>query len=174
MSETPKSLTNHERTFSADEIIVSKTDLKGRITYVNDIFLEVSGYSEAEAMGQPHSLVRHPDTPRCLFKLLWDHLEADREIFVYLNNRAKTGDFYWVLAHITPTYNLRGEKIGYHSNRRVPRREAIAKLQPLYDKLLQEERRHSDRKVGQEASYAMLLDMLKQEGKPYGEFVLGL
>lgn len=174
MSDKAQHLTGRERTFDQDQIIVSKTDLTGRITYVNDIFLDVSGYSEAEAMGQPHSLVRHPDTPRCLFQLMWEYLDANREIFVYINNRAINGDHYWVLAHITPTFNLKGEKVGYHSNRRVPRPEPVQKLQPLYDKLLQEERRHSDRKVGQQAAYGMLMDILKQEGKPYAEFVLSL
>ena len=64
-----------------DEIIVSKTDLKGRITYANDVFQRVSGYTAKELLGQPHSIIRHPDMPRCIFKLLWDRLEAKEEIF---------------------------------------------------------------------------------------------
>jgi PAS domain S-box-containing protein len=70
-----------ERTFGEDEIIVSKTDVKGRITYANQVFLRVAGYTERELLGQPHNIIRHPDMPRCVFKLLWDTLEAKREIF---------------------------------------------------------------------------------------------
>ena len=94
-----------ERTFKEDEIIVSKTDLKGIITYANRTFLEVAMYSEDEVLGQPHSLIRHPDMPRCVFKLLWDTIQGGEEIFAYVKNMAKNGDYYWVFAHVTPTFN---------------------------------------------------------------------
>lgn len=87
-------LTGHERTFPEHEIIVSKTDPRGRMTYVNDIFLLVSGYAEDELIGEPHSKIRHPHMPRCVFKLLWDTILSGREIFAYVNNRAKSGDHY--------------------------------------------------------------------------------
>ena len=98
-------LTGVERTFGEDEIIVSKTDLTGRITYANDVFLRISGYAEAEVLGQPHSIIRHPGTPRAVFSLLWRTIESGREIFAYVVNRAKNGDHYWVLAHVTPTFS---------------------------------------------------------------------
>jgi len=90
MSAVAIAPTGMERRFEEDEIIVSKTDLKGRITYANQVFLRVAGYSEKEVLGQPHNLIRHPDMPRCVFKLLWDTLEAKREIFAYVLNMAKT------------------------------------------------------------------------------------
>ena len=96
-------LTGVERFFDKDEIIVSKTDLKGRMTYCNDVFLRIAGYTEQELLGQPHSIIRHPDMPRCVFKLLWDTIGAGKEIFAYVINRAKNGDHYWVLAHVTPS-----------------------------------------------------------------------
>ena len=94
--------TGRERTFGPDELIVSKTDLKGRMTYANDVFLRISGYDLDELIGQPHSLIRHPEMPRGLFRLLWQRISTGHEVFAFINNLAKTGDHYWVLAHVTP------------------------------------------------------------------------
>ncbi len=174
MATTSRTMTGKARTFPPDELIVSKTDKTGRITYVNDVFITVSGYSESEVLGQQHSIVRHPETPRCLLKLLWDTVSDGREIFVYPNNRAKNGDHYWVFAHVTPDLGPTGEVTGYHSNRRVPRQEAIDRLLPLYGDLLAEERRHEDSKEGLAASSRLLNATLEREGKCYDEFILGL
>ncbi len=84
--------TGRERTFHEDEIIVSKTDLKGVITYANQVFVRVAGYSEQELLGQPHNLIRHPDMPKCVFKLLWDTISQGNEIFV------NGGEKVWRLA----------------------------------------------------------------------------
>ena len=86
MKQDNLSLTGVERHFDEHEIIVSKTDLKGRITYANDTFLRVAGYRERDILGQPHSIIRHPDMPRCVFALLWQTIEAGREIFAYVIN----------------------------------------------------------------------------------------
>ena len=86
--------TGVERFFDDDDIIVSKTDLKGKITYANRVFSQVSGYTEPELIGQPHNLIRHPDMPRCVFKLLWDTVQDGREIFAYVVNLCKGGDHY--------------------------------------------------------------------------------
>ncbi|MBI3446334.1 MAG: PAS domain-containing protein [Magnetospirillum sp.] len=174
MSNSPIQPSGKERTFAEDEIIVSKTDTKGRLTYVNDVFLTVSGFTEAELIGQPHSLIRHPEMPRCVFKLLWDSIASGKELFAYVVNLAKNGDHYWVLAHVTPDFGPDGQIVGYHSNRRVPRRDALAKVQPLYQSLLKVEAAAADRKQGMEAAFAALVEQLKREGKPYAEFVLGL
>jgi hypothetical protein len=91
-----------------------------------------------------------------------------------VNNRASNGDYYWVLAHITPTFGPDGSIVGYHSNRRSPRREALAKIQPLYRRLLDIERGAADRKIGLDASMRALTDILATEGKSYGEFIFGL
>ena len=174
MAARSQSLTGVERTFPEGEIIVSKTDPRGRLTYVNDIFLQVSGYAQAELIGQPHSFIRHPDMPRCIFKLLWETIQSGREIFAYVNNRAKNGDHYWVLAHVTPNLDDAGAVQGFHSNRRVPTRRALAAIEPLYARLLAEERWHVDRKVGLDASATMLTSILTGQGVPYDKFVLGL
>ncbi|MBV5345526.1 MAG: PAS domain-containing protein, partial [Rhodoferax sp.] len=85
----------------------------------------ISGYEEFEIIGAPHSILRHPDMPRCVFKLLWDSIKNNEEIFAYVLNKSKNGDHYWVHAHVTPTVNRKNEIIGYHSNRRAPSRGAI-------------------------------------------------
>jgi PAS domain S-box-containing protein len=167
-------LSGRERFFPEDEIIVSKTDTKGRITYANDIFLEVSGYSEDELVGAPHSIIRHPAMPRAVFKLLWESIGAGREIFAYVNNRAKNGDHYWVFAHVTPWFDKNGAVAGYHSFRRLPKRAAIAAVTPLYQKLLDVEAANADRKAGIDASVSLLFELLKAQGVSYDRFVLSL
>jgi PAS domain S-box-containing protein len=166
--------TKTERTFGDDEIIVSKTDERGRLTYVNDVFRHVGLFTEKELLGQPHSIVRHPDMPRCVFKLLWDTVESGQEIFAYVKNMAKNGDFYWVFAHVTPSFGPDGKIVGYHSNRRFPRPESIAKIDPMYQRLLEEEQRHSDRKVGMQAGYDLLVSLLQDQRVEYEEFVFSI
>ncbi len=166
--------TQTERTFGDDEIIVSKTDTKGRILYANDVFCRVGQYAERELIGQPHSILRHPDMPRCVFQLLWEAITNGREIFAYVKNLAKSGDYYWVLAHVTPSYDKAGHIEGYHSNRRRPDAAAIRQIAPLYQALLEEERRHADRKQGQAAGVALLQKRLAERGQSYDEFVFTL
>jgi PAS domain S-box-containing protein len=174
MARADQHLTGVERTFGNNEIIVSKTDTKGRIIYANEVFLRVAGYGEREIIGQPHSIIRHPAMPRCVFKLLWDTIEAGNEIFAYVLNRARNGDHYWVFAHVTPTFDSSGKIVSYHSNRRVPRRDAVAKAEGLYAELLAIEQGHSDRKAGLEASFNAMVAKLQAAGVPYDEFVFSL
>lgn len=166
--------TGVERFFDEDEIIVSKTDTTGRITYANDVFLRIAGYTEEEILDKPHSIIRHPDMPRCVFKLLWDTIESGREIFAYVINRCRNGDHYWVLAHVTPTLDAHGAIVGYHSSRRVPNRAALTTITELYRQLRAEEARHGDRKEGLEASHAMLGDVLRGKGMRYDQLIFAL
>ncbi|HTZ99242.1 MAG TPA: PAS domain-containing protein [Candidatus Aquilonibacter sp.] len=166
--------TQVERFFPEDEIIVSKTDLKGHITYANDTFLTIAGFTEEELLGKPHSIIRHPDMPRCVFKLLWDVIQSRREIFAYVKNMAKNGDYYWVFAHVTPTLDDSGRIIGYHSNRRVPERSQVELFTQVYRQLLDEERRHPDWRSGMEAAGKMLVDMIAAKGMEYEEFVFSV
>ena len=124
-------LTGVERHLAPDDIVVSKTDTKGRITYANQVFLDIAGYVENEVVGRPHNIVRHPEMPRAVFKLLWDTISQGNEIFAYVVNRAKNGDHYWVFAHVTPTFDQSGKIISYHSSRRAPRREAVEKVRTV-------------------------------------------
>jgi PAS domain S-box-containing protein len=156
--------TGRERTFGVDRIIVSKTDCKGHVTYANDVFLEISGFTEEEILGQPHNVIRHPDMPRCVFQLLWETIESGREIFAYVLNMAKNGDHYWVLAHVTPTFDAGGAIVGYHSNRRSPEASVLAKVRPLYQGLLAEEKKYPGRKEGQAAGTSALREFLRSTG----------
>lgn len=167
-------LTGRERTFGDDEIIVSKTDPKGRITYANPVFLRVAGYEEDDLLGQPHNIVRHPSMPACVFELLWETIGAGRELFAYVLNVASTGDEYWVYAHITPTFDAKGGIIGYHSSRRSPRPEALRKVKPLYAALLAEEQKHAGKKEGIAAGRRKLMEVLAGAGKTYDELVWSL
>lgn len=160
--------------FDDEELIVSKTDLKGRITYANKVFQRVAGYRLDELLGQPHSLIRHPAMPRCVFKLLWETIEARKEIFAYVLNLAKSGDHYWVFAHVTPTIGMGGQVTGFHSNRRKPEPAQIEKIKPIYDVLLAEENAHADRKAGMMAGYDKLTATLAGMKVGYDEFVFSL
>jgi PAS domain S-box-containing protein len=160
--------------FGQEEIIVSKTDPRGVITYANDVFCRISGYSESEILGQPHNFIRHPDMPACVFNLLWDTVRSGQEIFAYVVNLAKCGGHYWVFAHVTPSFDPSGNIVGYHSNRRVPYPDALPKVRTLYQRLRAEEHRHSDRRHAIEASTEILADTLNISGLSYAQFVFNL
>jgi PAS domain S-box-containing protein len=170
-----KVLTGRERFFDKDEIIVSKTDLKGKILYANRVFLRVGGFEEDEIIGAPHSILRNPEMPRCIFKLLWDTIQAGDECFAYVVNRAKNGDHYWVLAHVTPSHDVMGNVNGYHSNRRVPNKAVLSNtIAPLYKKLLDQENSFGNAKDGMNAAHATLTNILKEKGLSYDQFIFSL
>jgi PAS domain S-box-containing protein len=167
--------TDVEVFFDKDDIIVSKTDVKGRITYANQVFCHVAGYSEAELLGQPHSIIRHPDMPRAVFKLLWDVILDGREIFAYVKNLAKSGAYYWVFAHVTPSFDRSGNIIAFHSSRRVPDRRILeSTIVPLYATVLAEERKHRNGQAELAAGFALLVDLLKSKNISYDEFIFSL
>lgn len=160
-----------ERFFGEDEIIVSKTDTRGRITYANDVFLRVAGYRQDEVIGQPHSMIRHPDMPRCVFDLLWKTLQAGEEIFAYVVNLAKNGDHYWVFAHVTPTFDAQGAIVGYHSNRRTPEPKPLERIKRIYAELLDAEKREPSKAAQIDASSRLLGRTLEQRGVTYPELM---
>ena len=169
------SLTGVERKFADDEIIVSKTDTTGRLTYANDVFLRMASMTEAETIGQPHSVIRHPEMPRAVFKLLWDTIQTGKEIFAYVVNRSKNGDHYWVLAHVTPSFDSTGQVIGYHSNRRTADPKVISDvIKPLYKQLLDIENSLPNRKDGMNAAVNTLVKLLEEKGVGYDEFIFSL
>jgi PAS domain S-box-containing protein len=166
--------TGEERTFSADELIVSKTDPRGVINYVNDAFLRVSGFSRSELIGKPHSIVRHPDMPRAVFRLVWETLAGKREIFAYVENRAADGASYWALSHITPSYGYDGAVDGYHANLRSPDPGVVAAIRPLYRRLQAEERRHAEPAAALAASTALLQQLIAERAPSYEAFIWSL
>jgi len=151
-----------------NDFIVSKTDTKGRLTYVNQIFMTMAGYTEEELLGKPHNIIRHPDMPKAVFKLLWDMIQNKEEIFAYVINKTKKGDAYWVYANVTPSYNERGNIIGYYSVRRKPNEKALALIKPLYAQMIQAE------KSGVNAGTKLLTDILNEKGVGYNEFIIAI
>ncbi|WP_318013466.1 methyl-accepting chemotaxis protein [Paucibacter sp. Y2R2-4] len=126
-------ITQREYVLREGMTIVSRTDLKGRITYINEDFIEASGFVEAELIGQPHNLVRHPDMPEEAFQDMWDTLKAGRPWTGLVKNRCKNGDFYWVVANATPVKE--GESVvGYMSVRTRPTRDQVEAADALYRK----------------------------------------
>ena len=165
--------TQQERLMRDDDFIVSKADLKGRITYSNQVFAEFSGFLESEFLGKQHNLVRHPDMPRCVFKLLWQHIESGQEIFAYVKNLCKDGSFYWVLANVTPSRDAQGKVVGYYSVRRKPNPKAMNVILPLYKELLQIEQNAGTRDAIA-ASLSHMHNLLKEKGVSYERFILDL
>ena len=166
--------TGVERKLGENEIIVSKTDPSGRIVYVNQTLLKISDFTEEDLLGQQHSIVRHPEMPRSVFKLLWETIQSGQEIFAYVVNLTKFGDHYWVFAHITPSFDEAGNIVGFHSNRRAPDAKGVQSAQALYKVLLEEEQRHADRRKGMLSATELLQSMLADKQVEYDQFVFTL
>jgi len=127
-------VTNHEVHMREGGVIVSKTNLKGAITYVNQDFLDISGFSELELMGKNHNIVRHPDMPPAAFQDLWDTMKRGEPWMGMVKNRCKNGDHYWVEAHVTPVFK-NGQISEYMSVRKIPTRDQVEAADALYKRI---------------------------------------
>ena len=162
---------DEEIKFADDEIIVSKTDLKGEIKYANEVFCRLAEMDENDVIGKPHNVIRHPDMPRSIFYFLWEAIKAKKEIFAYVKNMSSTGKYYWVYAHVTPTVNEAGQITGYHSSRRSVEPAKLSIVSDLYKKLLSLEEGHSNRKEGMTAAIEYFNNFLKQQNKTYDDYI---
>ena len=165
--------TDVEKVMRDDDFIVSKTDPTGRITYGNRIFIELSGYTEAELLGSQHNIIRHPDMPRAVFRLLWSKIQDKQECNAYVKNMAKDGSFYWVFANITPDLDANGRITGYFSVRRKPKAAAVTRVAELYRAMLAAERAAGPKDAIQ-ASTRILEALLTEKGMTYDQLVLAL
>jgi len=170
---TAQSPNSREIQLDPDELIISKTNATGHITYANRVFMRIAGYSEAQLLGKPHSIIRHPDMPRGVFRFMWKTLQAGQEFFGIVKNYTASGDFYWVFANITPDYGLNHQLHGYYSVRRQPCREAITAVQAIYSQMLNIEAQHSKIEAP-DASMNWLLEQVRQQGTDYQSLVLQL
>ncbi len=159
--------TNHEIILSPNRYIVSKTDPKGIIEYGNDYFVEISGYSEAELIGQPHSLIRHPDMPKIVFKMMWERINRAQNIMAVVKNLAKDGSYYWVVTEFEPKVDpITNEIISHTAFRKAAPREAVEAMIPIYKKLVEIEKTG-----GMEASERYLRGYLDEKHMTYDELI---
>ena len=141
------------------DMIVSKSDEKGNITYTNPIFMKISGYNKGELLDQPHSILRHPDMPKVIFKYLWDNLKEGKEVHAFVKNLCKNGEFYWVLAQVRAATNPDGSFRNYVSTRKYVLPKAKDAISALYANLLEIEKSE-----GVEASEKALMAFLDENG----------
>jgi PAS domain S-box-containing protein len=161
--------TNQETVLRHGEFIVSKTDIKSKITYGNEYFLSISGWTEEELLGTPHNILRHPDMPQCAFKISYELIENKQEFFGFVKNLKKDGGYYWVFANITPSLDENGEIIGYYSVRRKPIEGFKNIIEPLYKQLLEIEK-----ESGMQAAYDEVQKLLNSKNITFNELMIGI
>jgi len=168
------SLVDEEVIMEEEEFIVSKTDLRGNLIYANRTFMRIALYPENKLLGQPHSIMRHPDMPKGVFKLLWQTIKKGDEFFGFVKNICSDGRYYWVFANVTPAYDQQNRPVGYLSVRRKPPLSAINVIKPIYQKMLQIERSENSDKVAEQKSIAYLQSELDKLQLNYQQFVINL
>jgi len=159
---------NEEIQLNPYKTIMSKTDQKGIIEYANDYFIEVSGYKEWELMGQSHNILRHPDTPKFVFKLLWDNLNKSKPIYAIVKNLAKDGRYYWVIADFKTKIDNQGNRTHFARRKAIPK-ATKAKVEKLYHSMLEIEKA-----AGLDASKAYFQGLLEDAGVDYNTFIHNL
>jgi len=160
MSKVKKTPIDEEIELDPKRYIVSETDEKGRITFANDYFMEVSGYTQEELIGKPHNIVRHPDMPKVVFKLLWETISQGKNINAVVENLAKDGSYYWIFTEFEIRKDTdTGKIIGYHAARKSISKHVIDIIADLYAELLQIEKDDSIK-----AAETYLINFLKDKG----------
>ncbi len=120
--------------------LISETDLKGVITFVNRKFIEMTGYSKGEALGQPHNILRHPDMPKAAFEGMWKVIKEGKPWEGYVKNLRKDGKYYWVVVNIVPKKDEAGNVIGYIASRKMPDRNHLNNVINQYKEMLAKEK----------------------------------
>lgn len=167
-------LLDEEVVMDDEEFIVSKTDLRGNITYVNRTFMEMVLLSEEQLLKKNHNLIRHPDMPKGVYKLLWQTLKKGDEFFGFVKNLRNDGRYYWVFANITTEYDKAGESSGFFSVRRKAPVSAINVIAPIYQQMLQIEKSASSAKAAEQASIKFLQQKLQELDIDYQSFAINL
>lgn len=152
------------------KVLISETDVTGTITNVNSTFSEVSGYSIEELIGQPHNIIRHPDMPKLIFKMLWENLKKGNNFIGVVKNMAKSGEYYWVVTDFEMRRDAAGNITHYVGRRKgVPQDAVDNYLVPFYESLLKLE------KIGgTELSSRFFKNYLAKQGKDYVDFVISI
>lgn len=147
--------------------IMSKTDAKGIIEYANEYFMEISGYEEYELMGKPHNVIRHPDMPKLVFKLLWNRLLKGENIHAFVKNLAKDGRYYWVLTNFETKYDENGIITSHFARRKAAPGHAVFQIEKLYKTLLAIEKTK-----GLATSEKYFMGLLEEQDLGYDEYIL--
>ncbi len=150
-------VTDIEKEITSIDLIVSKSDKEGNITYVNPIFTKISGYTQGKLLDEPHSILRHPDMPKVIFKYLWENIKDGKDVVAYVKNLCKDGSYYWVIATVKMAKNPDGSFRNYMSTRRCITDNAKKTIANLYSQLLDIEK-----SSGVEASESALEKFLAQ------------
>lgn len=160
---------DEEVIWDKSQTIVSKTDLFGTIEYANDAFVEASGYQEFELVGQPHNLIRHPDMPKIIFKVLWDNIKKGLKFHGIVKNLSKSGKYYWVITDFDYVVDENATITKYIARRKAVPIGVIKKIEDLYKKLLQIEEVR-----GIEGSEKYLIGYLEELGMSYVQLITKL
>ena len=166
----PKQILNEEVSWDKSQIISSKIDAHGTILYMNDAFETTSEYNKIELIGEPHSIIRHPDMPKVVFKVLWENLKKGQNFHAIVKNLTRTGRYYWVITDFTIDKDEKGKITGYTGRRKALPQSVINKIEPLYKTLLSIENAKSE--AASELYFKAYLN--EEVGKSYDEFVLDL
>ncbi|CAM1373936.1 conserved hypothetical protein [Tenacibaculum litopenaei] len=170
LSPRPSKIIDEEVKWDKSQIIISKTDLHGTILYMNDAFEEASEYNKVELIGEPHNIIRHPDMPKVVFKVLWESLKKEENFHAIVKNLSRTGRYYWVITDFEIERNEAGEATGFTGRRKAIPESVINKIEPLYKTLLEIEQ-----VKGEKASELYFQAFLSEEvQKGYDEFVVDL
>ncbi len=162
-------LNNQMIKLDPNKYILSVTDLKGNIIRVNDYFMEISQYAENELIGFPHNIIRHPDMPKAIFYLMWDHLKNNQNITAVVKNLAKDGRYYWVITHFEIRKDINGKKDRYMAFRYPASKKVINEIEPIYKNLLEIEK-----KQDMKESIKIFSNYLHKNGLTYNAFVENL
>ncbi len=161
---TPKDI---EIELDPKRYIVSKTDPKGIIEYGNDYFIQIAGYTEEELIGKPHNIIRHPDMPKIVFKMMWDRINKGKNIMAVVKNLAKDGRYYWVVTEFEPKYDpISNEIISHTAFRKAAPKKAVETIAPIYKKLIELEEQG-----GMEASERFLRTYFTEKKTTYDDFI---
>ena len=128
-------VTDIETEYPIGRLIVSYTDTNGILLHANKAFIDISGFTKEELIGQPQNIVRHPDMPKAAFKDMWETIQGGKTLYVYVKNLGKDGRYYWVYATVVPSFNPEGKIVAYTSIRRMPSPEKLKEAQEYYKTL---------------------------------------
>lgn len=163
--------TSAEVKLEENDFITSKTDLQGKITYCNESFIFFSGFDEAELIDQPHNIIRHPDMPRAVYRMMWENLQKQQEFFGIVKNLCKNGAYYWTFANVSPSLDVEGKLIGYYSVRRQAPQNIVDTFSSIYQQMITEEAKHNSSNNAMDASIKILNDWIADQGQSYNEFI---